>query len=562
MKPPFDLRSLRRALVAVMLTLAFISSSTSGWPSQATAPESSLTKAEREMASRLKVETLRQTTTALASNEMEGRGTAQSGGDRAAKYLADRFAKLGLKPLGDSGTYFQAIKFRVSQVLPESSIKAGAAALDFGPDFVVAPPYVYEKADVSGGLVFVGYGVVSDGLKRDDLAGLDLKGKTVVVIGSGHPKNIDEDDWRRAANRQAVFNRIINSGASALVITDIGNEQQPYELIANYLSRRRVELASAPAPPSSIPPIILISHKGAEKLFAGSGMTFAQAKEKAESGEFVSRDMSKQVEIALRLKLEEGTGSNVIGLLEGADAALKQEALVYSAHYDAYGIDLEGNIYAGAADNGLGTGIMMSVAEALSKSPSRTRRSIIFLAVTGEEYGLLGAEHWVSNPTWPIEKVAADINFDSAGTEIYGPVKNMLAFGGEHSELGAIWDDVVAAIGASKIDDPLPEEKVFYRSDHYAFVKKGVPAIMPMGGPGGDQAAFIARVKKWLVTDYHSVADTVRPEWHWDGARTVALAGLITGLRVANADAMPRWLKSSPFNQPRGTNKPPPPIDR
>ncbi|MCI0490584.1 MAG: M28 family peptidase [Blastocatellia bacterium] len=559
MKPSSNLRSTGRALVALLLTLAFISSPALAWQSAATAPKSALTKTEREAASRLKVETLRETTTALASKEMEGRGTAQPGGDRAAKYLADRFAKLGLKPLGDSETYLQAIKFKSSQVLPESVIKAGEATLKHGEDFVAFPPYTYDKADVSGGLVFVCYGVISSDLKRDDLAGLDLKGKTVVVLNGGPPKGVDKDVWQKATGPQAILSKLIGKGPAAFVLTNIGNERQPYALIANYLSRRRVELANAPGPPFKIPPIILMSDEGAEKLFAGSGVTFAEAKEKAESGEFVSRDLSNHIEITLRLKREEGTSNNVVGLLEGSDAALKQEALVYTAHYDAYGIDLEGRIYPGAADNGLGTGMLLAVAEALSKSPSRPRRSVIFLAVTGEEYGLLGAEHWVRNPTWPIEKVAANINFDSAGTEVYGPVKNMLAYGAEHSELGTVWEGAVTAIGASIIPDPFPEEGVFYRSDHYAFVKKGVPAIMPMGGPGGDQEAFKARVKKWLVTDYHSVADTVRPEWHWDGARTVALVGLIAGMRVANADAMPKWMESSPFNRTRGTNQPPPP---
>jgi Zn-dependent M28 family amino/carboxypeptidase len=325
-------------------------------------------------------------------------------------------------------------------------------------------------------------------------------------------------------------------------------------VVANYLMRRRVALADAPQPPFKLPPIIITGAEGAEKLFAGSGTTFAQAMQKAEGGEFASRALNKTATLAVRIKLEEATGSNVVGFIEGSDPKLKEQALVYTAHYDAYGIDSTGRIYPGAADNALGVGMIVAIAEAFAKSPARPRRSVIFLAVTGEEYGLLGAEHWVDHPTWPIDKVAADLNFDGIGTEVYGPVKRLVGFGAEYSELGTIFEGVSAATGNTVMPDPFPEEGAFYRSDHYAFVKKGVPAMMLLGAPGGDVAPLLARARKWMTTDYHEPTDTVRSDWNWDGPRTLATVGLVIGLRVANAEAMPAWSPAAPFKRAPGAS--------
>ena len=554
------------ALLSISLAITLLSPAALAWPQGATtsaqtgaavAPArkaaATLTTTERKAAARVRLETIREVTTTLSSPEFEGRGTGQAGADKAAAYLADRFAKIGLKPVGENGTYLQAIKFKSAQVLPETSVKVGDAALKHGEDYVILPPYFSEQVDATGGAVFAGYGVVSRELKRDDLAGLELKDKVVIIL-SGQPDGVDAAAWKRATNPQVRGLNIFGRGAAAMIVANTGTPAQPFSTIANYLSRRRVSLASAPPPMFKIPPVLLVSDAAMEKVFAGSEMTYAQTLEKAKTGAAVSRDLGKTATIALRIKQEETTSSNVVGVLEGSDAKLKEEAVVFSAHYDAYGLD-NGRIYPGAADNALGVGTITSVAEAIIKAfpkpASRPRRSIIFLAVTGEEYGLFGSEYWVAHPTWPLEKVAADINFDGIGTEIYGPVKRVVGFGAEHSDLGTVFEDVAAATGNIVTTDPLPEENAFVRSDHYAFVKKGVPALMLLGGPAGDVSIWIPRAKKWLETDYHSPSDTVKPDWNWTGSQTLAQLGLIMGLRVANADAMPMWRSTSPFNKPR-----------
>ncbi|HYO92061.1 MAG TPA: M20/M25/M40 family metallo-hydrolase, partial [Pyrinomonadaceae bacterium] len=499
-----------RTPLAALLIATFLSSISLGWQQAAATvavkPASTLSPTEQAAAALVRAETIRKITTELSAPDMQGRGTAQPGGERAARYIADRFSKLGLKPLGDNGTYLQGIRFKSSQVTPDSSIKVGDAVLKQGADFVLVPPYTSELIDTTGQLVFVGYGVNSPDLKRNDLEGIDIKGKIAVIV-SGRPQNADEAAWKKAGSSMALARSLVTQGAAGVIIANFGSKAQPYKLIAGYLSRRRVQLADAPVPPAKLPPVILMGEEGLEKLFAGTGSTYAQTLAKAQTGEFASRDLNKQASLSIRIKTEEAVSSNVAAVLEGSDPKLKDQAVVYTAHYDAYGVDAEGRVYPGAADNALGVAMITSIAEAFAKSKERPRRSVIFLAVTGEEYGLLGAEYWVKHPTWPLEKLAANLNYDGIGTEIYGPVKKVVGFGADYSELGKTLGDVLQATCVQLTPDPMPEEQVFLRSDHYAFVQKGIPALMLLGGPEGDASVWIARARKWMETDYHQTTD-------------------------------------------------------
>jgi len=555
MKSTFRSHGFWRASSILILTYTLLISTAFG---QAVAPQATqtLSVAERKVSAAVSVKTLREVTTALADKSMEGRGTGQPGGAKAARYLALKFATLGLKPLGDVGTYQQYIGFRSTQLAPETSLKVGDVSFKLGDEFVPAPPYTQDKATASGRVVFVGYGVTSDKLKRDDLAGLDVKDKIVLVIG-GRPKDVDETIWQQEASQQAIALNLIRRGVAGLIVANAGSKRASFSLLADYLSRRSVTLADASQMPFRLPPIVLISDAAAEKAFNGTGMTYAETLAKAETAISVSRDLQKSGTIDVMINREDVIGSNVVGYIEGTDAKLKDQAIVYTAHYDAYGIDSKGRIYPGAADNALGVGELVAIAEAFAKSKTKPRRSIIFLAVTGEEYGLLGAEDWVNKPTWPIDKVVANLNFDGIGTEIYGPVKRIVGFGAEYSDLGKTMEGVFAATGMILTEDPLPEEGVFYRSDHYAFVKKGVPALMLLGGPDGETSKWVKRAQAWMETDYHQPGDIVRPEWVWDGARTVSVIGTLIGMRVANAEASPQWLPSSPFKRAGVEGEPP-----
>ena len=543
--------------LSVLLAFLIATSTAFGW-TQATAPVTTkaLTATERQLVGSINVEGIKQTVNALAAPEMQGRGTAQPGGDKAAAYLADRYAKLGLKPLGDNNTYLQAVKFKETLVTTETTITAGTQTLKLGPDFFVLPPFSGDE-NVNGGLVFAGYGVAIPGQKRNDLAGIEVRGK-VVVLREGPPPEIAKDAWDKGQGQLNVLRTLIQRGAAGLILINKYTEERSYAESADYLTRRRVQLESDQDLPDFLPPFIAVSEAGADKLFAGSGITKAEAFTKAEKDDFTPIDLKQPATITVRFKKGKGTGSNVVGLLEGSDPKLKSEALVYSAHYDAYGVSPDNRIYHGAADNGLGVAEMLAVAEAMSKAATKPRRSVIFIAVTGEEYGGFGSDYWVKNPTWDIKQVAANLNLDGMGTEVYGPVKVMVGYGPEHSTLGTVMNEVAAASGIQVIPDPMPEAKAFYRSDHYLFVKRGIPALMILGAPDGPVKTWTDRLKKWAKTDYHQPTDVVRPEWDWSGPRTIASLMLVMGMRVANDEAMPSWLPTSMFNRERGTDNPVP----
>ncbi len=512
-----------------------------------------LSTVESEITEKITVGTIKDITATLSSTEMQGRGTMQPGGDKAANWIAERFQKLGLKPLGDKGSYLQKIDFKETLFTPETTFKVGDESLKFGTDYAFIP---YSKDDKSAGgdLVFIAYGIQAEQIKRDDLQGINVRGKVVVML-DGPPANVSEDAWEKGNAKFAILGNIFRSGAAAVVIIGHGREKDAPELIISYLSRRQIALSGESVQSQPIPPIITAGRTAAEKLFAKSGTTLKEALAAAEQNNFKPIDLKQTAKIVSKTKSVKGTSSNVVGYLEGSDPKLKEEAVLFSAHYDAYGTE-NGKIYFGAADNALGTAEMMSVAEAYSKMSVKPKRSMIFLAVTGEEYGLYGSKHWAKNPTWNIKKVAANLNLDGIGSEVYGPVKTMVGYGGEHSTLGILLDDLAKTMGISVIPDPVPEEKVFYRSDHYSFVERGVPALMILGAPAGDKEIWLKRIEAWEKTDYHQPGDVIQPNWAWEGAETVAESMGILGWRISETEAMPSWLATSRFAKlERGNSK-------
>jgi Zn-dependent M28 family amino/carboxypeptidase len=547
-----------RQVSAPLLTLLLLTTGVARQQQLATAvSQSTLTAEEQTLCASVKGETIREVVSALSADEMQGRGTMQPGGDKAASYIADRFARLGLKPLGNKDSYFQTIKFRETQFLPETSLKVGEETLKLGRDYVLSPVPSVDKS-ASGELVFVAYGLISTMPRRNDLAGIDVTGKMVVLL-QGPPKSVSKESWKKAKAQTDILRNLIIQGAAGLMFVHTGTPEHPYSEMADYLTRRQIERADREEMPSFMPPFITLSNEAAASLFTGSGSTFAEALAKAETESFKAFGLKKSAKLSVKLKKAKGTSNNVVGLLEGADPKLKAEALVYTAHYDAFGVSPDNRIYHGAADNGLGVGEMLAVAEAFSQSATRPKRSIIFLAVTGEEYGGYGSDYWVNNPTWKIKQVAADLNFDGMGTEVYGPVKTLVGYGAEHSTLGVLLKTVATAQNLNVIADPMPEEKSFYRSDHYFFVKKGVPGLMILGAPAGQVSAWTKRMKEWEKTDYHQPTDIIRPEWDWEGPHKLAVLGAVMGMRIANSAELPSWLPQSPFNRERGTNEPPPP---
>ena len=545
-------RDLFTSLLALFLIFSFASAQ-----QPAVAPVAVLSAEEQAVSASIKIDSIKEVVAALSADDMQGRGTMQPGGDKAATYIADRFAKLGLKPLGSKDSYLQPINFRETQYAPETSFKIGDESLQPGRDYYLSPLPSADK-NASGELVFVAYGLTSTQPKRNDLAGINVSGKMVVLL-KGPPKIVSKESWAAAKAQLGIIRNLFMQGAAGVIFVNTGTKEHPFAEAADYLTRRQIERADSEEMPSFVPPFITVSNGAATKMFADSGTTFTEALASAEGENFKPFSLKKTAKLSLHLKKSKGIGNNVVGLLEGSDPKLKAEAVIYSAHYDAFGLSADNRIYHGAADNGLGVAEMLAVAEALARAPSRPRRSIIFLAVTGEEYGGYGSDYWVNNPTWKIKQVAADLNLDGMGTEVYGPVKTLVGFGEEHSTLGAVLRSVGQAQGLRVIADPMPDEKSFYRSDHYSFVKKGVPGIMILGAPDGESATWIKRLKEWETTDYHQPTDIIRPDWNWEGPLALASLTAVMGMRIANDEQMPAWLPQSPFNRERGTNEAPPP---
>lgn len=512
---------------------------------------------EKELTEKITVDMIKGFTATLTADDMQGRGTSQTGGERSSNWIADRFKALGLKPLGDKGSYLQKIDFKESVATAETSFRVGDESLAYGSEFAPVPQNNGNK-DVSGDMFYVSYGIQAKQANIDMLAGLDIAGKVIVMI-EGPPPGFPEKKWKEQKAGMSIMRSLVTQGAAAIVFIGRGGEERPPEETISYISRRQISLPGEEGYPAEVPPFIYVSSKGAEKLFAKSGVSLKDALVQGNTREFKPINLKQKAKIVAKYKVTKGSSSNVVGYIEGTDPKLKAEAVLFSAHYDAYGTE-NGKIYRGAADNALGTSEMLAVAEAFSKLTQKPKRSLVFLAVTGEEYGLYGSKQWAKDPTWDIRKVAADLNLDGIGSEVYGPVKTMVGYGAEHSSLGSMFEEIAKSLDINVIPDPMPDEKVFYRSDHYSFVERGVPSLMLLGAPAGDKEVWIKRIKDWEKNDYHQPGDVIQQTWAWEGAETVAEVMGILGWRISETELLPAWLPNSRFAKlERGNTKDLPP---
>jgi hypothetical protein len=541
-----------RPVLGLVVTVALATPRVSG-------TQDTLSSLEQRAIGAVRADTVRDVTTALAAAAMEGRGAAQAGGERAAAYLAGRFATAGLKPGAGSSSYYQRIDVNVDTLMPDTAFSVGSDQFAFKKDFAVAQPSSPSAMrPVTADVVFVGYGVVSAGLNRDDLAGVDVSHKIVIVL-SGIPRGVDPDLWEKESKQRVVFGRLIDRHAAGFIVVDDG-DASAFESTAAAISNRTVRpsrpLVDATAASRwslelladrfDLPPSVLVSQRAANVILRGR---LADLKRRADARESITQDLMVRGSIAPHVSRQTGTTSNVIGVVEGSDVRLAREAVVFTAHYDGFGKDSEGVVYAGAGDNALGVGKLVAVAEALAGMTPRPRRSVIFIATTGEEYGDLGAAYWLEHPTWPIATVAADINYDcSIPLDAFGRLAFVFDFGFAQSDLNDTVKRVAAATGVAIEPDPDPEGGLASRSDQYVFMKAGTPALLLVGGPAMGPRV-LRRAGDWENTRYHKPTDVVEADWNWDGPRMLAAFGLVAGLRIANQDLMPAWKPGSPYKR-------------
>lgn len=491
--------------------------------------------------------TIEEGTRHLSSPALGGRGTGQPGADSAAAWIAERFRAVGLDPAGDDGSFLHTVPFLRSRLSPDASmLQMGADTLRPARDFAVLTTPDGDSLDVSGALVFVGYGMRDSATGRDDLRGVDVRDKIVLTLGDV-PPGVDTAAFMAAT--MATQEQL--SQARALLVAGLAEPDRPFDEVASRLMRDRVTRVNDEAAPAGGAPLVLaISDEAADRLLQGR---YAERKAAAAAGNVDARPLRERVSITLRRSAQPVRSSNVVGLVRGADPALRDEVVVFSAHYDAFGTDANGAIFRGAIDNALGTSQLLAVAEAFARQPFAPRRSVLFLAVTGEEYGLLGTRAWIEANRWPIEQVVAALNFDASDSEVYGPMTQAVGLGAEQSTLGDVFTQAATDIGVTPIADPYPEQGFFFRSDHFAFVQRGVPGLMLIGAPAGTE--WVDRSRQWLQPggDYHQPSDTVRSDWDFRGPLRSAQLMALIGWRVANADQRPamRAAPEEPDTAPR-----------
>jgi Peptidase family M28/PA domain len=497
--------------------------------------------------------------TFLASDAMRGREAGSQEYDIAAEYVASQFMALGLKPAGGGGKYLQPVPLVSTNLTDKGSLRlrgngaknGGEVALSFGDEFVISPSLKTAALKVDLAMVFVGYGVTAPEYKRDDYAGIDVRGKIVVLL-SGAPKSIPGEIRAHYGNGATKAVLAESKGAIGIITVETPTRAKvrKFEDVSrDWESKRmtwRLPDGSGYAPGGGAPGLAYISLKGAEKLFAGVAGGAAKIMEVAETpaAKFKPMVLGMNAVVEANSQILPLESSNVAGMIEGSDASLAPETIVLSGHLDhvGVGVPIKGDaIYNGAMDNAVGIASMIEVARRIMASPVKPKRSLLFLAVTAEEKGLVGADYFARHPTIARERIIANVNLDMP--VITYEVKDVIAFGADRSSIGPVAKAAAENLGLILSADPAPEQAIFTRSDHYRFVQQGVPAVFLATGKIDDGGSYDA----FLANHYHKPSDQVDLPINWQsGVKFVALNEAITRA-LADAPTKPRWNKGDFF---------------
>ncbi|HSN25130.1 MAG TPA: M28 family peptidase [Kofleriaceae bacterium] len=483
----------------------------------------------------------------LASDELEGRAPGTPGGTKTEDYIAKRYAEIGLQPAGDRGTYFQNVPLREASIV-DATLSINGTALERGKDAIILAYPRDAQVAIDAPFVFVGYGIDRGDLGYDDLTGVDLHGALAVVFG-GSPRTIAGKQLDPAlhavlADLDQRTKVLRDHGASAvLVIRDpVRAEKVPWSLALKRVPRTAAVWLEDGAPTSGFSlPTAVIDGPTFDRI---AGQPVAHALwEKLDRGERATFDGKLTGSLHITSSLRDIVGRNVIGMLPGGD--LRDEVVAYSAHHDHLGVGDAVNgdrIYNGALDNAIGVAEMLEIARGLKALPHPPRRSMLFVAVTGEEAGLLGSDYFAMHPTLPIERIVADINID--GGVPYYQVFDVNALGSEHSSLHGEALAAARAAGLMLSPDPSPEQVYFIRSDQYSFVKRGIPSVFVGAGVldvHGSPEANRKLNEQWEEQHYHQPSDEWQPGYRAAWTLPEMTFELDVGLAVADADTRPSW---------------------
>jgi len=487
----------------------------------------------------------------LASDLLEGRRAGTRGYDIAAEYVASRLAILGIAPGGEGG-YFQPLRLRevtpeLGAITAELSDPALAAAIRVPDSAIVTADLAHLELELSGPMTYVGKAVCDPETGRDDAAGADLHGRFAVMLAGvadglpparGAVRSDAAAKWACVAKRGAIG--IVTLRTSRAATLPWGST------VASYRSGVMGLVDGDAARSRSLPaPNLVLDAPAARAALAAAGRDLDAEEARAATGKVEHFDLPGTLRLRYRGRARDVASVNVIGRIDGSDPRLAREAVVISAHLDHLGVDASGAIRNGAIDNASGIAQLLAIARAFTALPRPPRRTVILLATTGEELGLLGAEGFTAHPLWPIDRIVANVNIDQTG--MMWPIVDVVADGSERSSLAGPAGRAAAALGLAVSPDPVPEQGFFLRSDQAPFARAGVPSLIfrpgfrdRSGGTDHNRALFT----KWRGTAYHSPLDKIDqrdPPIDFDSGITMARLVYLTALDVAGADQRPSW---------------------
>jgi len=524
----------------------------------------------------------------MASDAFEGRGPGTPGEEKTVAYLTDQFRAMGLKPGNPEGTFVQDVPlvgFRATRTagtirFPGRTIDLGTAddwvavSRKFPPDLKVAggpgaAGRVPLATTVAGSdVVFVGYGVVAPESGWDDYKGVDVRGKTVVMLindpavpDPADPSRLDPAMFQGRAmtyyGRWTYKYEIASEkgAAACLIVHEAEPAGYPYPVVVGSWGRENFDLFTPGGNAGRVAVEAWLSIEKAKAIFAAAGRDFDTLKAAAARKDFRPVPLGARADFQVDSAIRRVNSRNVVARLEGSDPKLKEETVVYTAHWDHVGRDpeLKGDqIFNGAADNASGTAALLEIARGFTLLKVPPERSILFLAVTAEEKGLLGTRHYAEHPLYPLARTLADINMDVIN--LWGRTRDIVSIGLGNTTLDDLLAGSAKAQGRTVSGDPEPEKGMFYRSDHFEFARQGVPALNAKAGIDYvDKPPGYGRIRRdeYTQKDYHKVTDEVKPDWDLAGAVQDMQLLLDVGHRVARAKDYPEWKPGTEFRARR-----------
>jgi Zn-dependent M28 family amino/carboxypeptidase len=499
----------------------------------------------------------------LASDLLEGRGTGQRGGDIAAEYIATQFALDGLKPAGDNGTYMQKVPMVGVTTLAQTTfsiVPASGSAIDLKPltDYVAFNETQQSESDVDADIVYVGYGIEAPEYNWDDYKGVDVKGKVLLMLVNEPPST----DIKFFKGRALTFygrwvykyEEAARKGAvGAILIHQTDMASYPWEVVRNSNSGEKSFLKLEGQPKLKVASWVQLDV--ARQIAATSGMDITKLMADANSRDFHPVILQAKLKAHMVSQIRPFQSNNVVAMLPGSDPKLRDEAVMYSAHYDHLGIrpDMSGdNIYNGANDNATGCGILLEIARVYTVSAQKPRRSILFASVTAEEQGLLGSEYLGKHPPIPSGKITLDLNYDDVPP--LGSPEEVEVSGSERTTFYPTVEAMAKEFRLAIRPDSRPEAGHYYRSDHFSLARVGIPAFSINEGTkykGHDASWGLQQAEEYTAKHYHQPSDEYHADMDFTGDAVMARFGFALGWQAATVPNLMGWEKGDEFEAAR-----------